>query len=401
MPTKHALLAPSAAARWMACPPSARLESEIPGKDTIFTQEGTLAHSVAEYLLTYYRGSGLVGVVDDILQTTHTWCASEWKELVARAEELGVDWAEMLTTVHDGYVRLVYDDYLRLRTADPDAVLIVEAELALDYFIPEGFGSSDAVIIAGDILQVYDLKYGKGVKVSALGNPQMMCYALGAVYGPGETYDINHVFMTIIQPRLRHTDTYEMPLAGLVSWGLNVLKPAAELAFSGKGSKQPGEHCKFCRAAARCEALKDFATGTRLSAEDPALMTPEEFAEVYAKLDIIKNWIARCEEYALNELSEGRSIPGYKLVEGRSLRKVSDPDAVIGVLEKAGFTEADYMKRELKGISDLERLVGKKQFGKLLGEYVVKPQGKPTVAPEDDPRPAFSATDDDFKDIRS
>ena len=399
MPTSHALLAPSASKRWMACPPSARIEALLPDKDTVYSREGTIAHSVAEFILRRYRDRHLLPA-SDIWQEQQAWGEEEWINLASDATLQGFDFKEIVETVHENYVKVVMEDYLTAQVQFSDTQLFVEAPLKLGAFIPEGFGSSDAVIIYNETLQVYDLKYGKGVRVSAKDNPQMRCYALGALCGPAELMDISTVIMTIVQPRLQHVSSEALTADQLYLWGVNVLKPAAEKAWEGKGEPVPGEHCHFCKAAAQCRALRDLAVDTAAAGTTPALMSLEEIADCLSKLPVIKDWVSALEEHALKTAMDGEAIPGWKVVAGRSIRKISDPDAAEDVLIKAGFGPEDYFKpSELKGISDLEKLMGKKSFATLLGQYVVKPQGKPALAPIDDPRPEYSQAEADFNNV--
>ena len=275
----HALLAPSSAKRWMTCSPSARLEATIPNKDTAYTREGTIAHAMAE------------GILRDLLEQNldHFPDAAEYltsrsgiilAEFCKTAEHDGLDWKEMAETVYEHYCRLVYEAYLGAKLEDPDAVLLIESKLKLSEFIPEGFGSSDAVLIYGDTLEVFDLKYGKGVKVYAEENAQMMCYALGAYCGQGEFYDIANVRMTIIQPRLRHESSWAMTAADLLNWAYNKLKPAALKAWKGEGEQTPGDHCRFCR----CQKIVAFQqSGTAEACHNQKIRThsgPKQSAQL-------------------------------------------------------------------------------------------------------------------------
>lgn len=397
MPSNHAILAPSAAKRWMTCAPSARMEEKFPSKDTAYTREGTIAHAIGEELLKWlYQSSSFVPDFPVLLKDITENAPNMLTGLQEDAKAEGLDFAEMLKTVYEGYVSIVFNQYLLEKNADPETELLVEAELKLDDFIPEGFGSSDAVVIGNNTLHVFDLKYGKGVKVSAEHNPQMMCYALGALYGPAEPYNILYVQMHILQPRLNHWSHFTLGADVLSIWGKCFLKPAAEKAFNGKGHAVPGEHCQFCRVAPRCKALKAY-TMTIETSQEGSLMTDEELGETLTMLGTAKTYIAHLEDYVLAQLQAGRTIPGWKVVEGRSLRKIQNTMGAIEALVEAGFEPNDYFKpAELKTISDLEKLVGKKQFNTLLGEFVVKPAGKPTLAPADDPRPAFSTAEADF-----
>jgi len=414
MPTAHAILAPSGSSRWMKCTPSARLAAQAPQKDTVFTREGTIAHAMAECLLltaleqnwdewredyaekfriaheSLKAGKG--GIIAGVP-------AEDLRRRIAEAEDLGLDPWEMLSIVSEHYCRIVWEDFLDARYRDPEAVLLVEAQLKLDEFIPEGFGSSDAVIIYGRTLCVYDLKYGKGVKVSAVDNTQMRCYALGALLGPGELYDIAEVSMVIIQPRLQWVSNDILTADRLMDWATDELRPAAVAAYQGIGSFVAGEHCRFCPIAPRCKALALKASVQEALDKSPDLMTDEQISELLRKAGTIKSWIASLEAYALEQALGGRPVPGFKVVEGRSLRTIPDQKAAIGALEKAGLSEDSYLRpRELKTISDLEKLLTKKGFNTILGEYVVKPQGKPTLVEDTDPRPAMSSAKDDFSE---
>ena len=394
----HALLAPSSAKRWMACAPSARLEATMPGKDTAYTREGTIAHAMAEGILRHLLENGYERMPEagEFFETGGTIIA----EFCRTCELEGLDWKEMAETVYENYCRLVFEAYLGAKLTDPEAALLIEAKLKLTEFIPEGFGSSDAVLIYGDTLEVFDLKYGKGVKVDAEKNAQMMCYALGAYCGQGEFYDIANVRMTIIQPRLRHESSWSMTAPDLLNWAHNTLKPAAQKAWKGDGEQTPGDHCRFCKVAARCKALASHTLEVSKETTEPGLMSLEEIAQILPHFATIKSWISSVEEFALEAALEGDTIPGYKVVEGRSLRKISDTAQAISRLEGAGIPAENYLKApELKTITDLEKTLTKKGFKTILGDLVIKPEGKPTLVEENDPREPFCKAKNDFKDI--
>ena len=394
----HALLAPSSAKRWMTCPPSARLEANVPNKDTAYTREGTIAHAMAEAILRDLLQQKADRAYD--AAEYFTSCSHVVEASITACQDEGLDWREMAETVYEHYCRLVYEAYLGAQLKDPNAELLIEARLKLGEFIPEGFGSSDAVLIYGDTLEVFDLKYGKGVKVSAEQNPQMMCYAIGAWAGPGEFYDIQNVRMTIIQPRLRHESSYSLRAADLLLWANYVLKPAALLAWKGEGEAIPGEHCRFCRVAAQCKTLATYTLSVTERQTEPGLMTLQDIAALLPHFATIKSWIASVEEYALNAAMEGDTVPGYKVVEGRSLRKISNTGEAILRLERAGIEPVNFLRpAELKTITDLEKTLTKKGFNTILGDLVIKPEGKPTLVEEADPRPAFSKAAGDFKGI--
>lgn len=371
----------------------------MPEKDTAYTREGTIAHAMAENILRWYLKEDRKQF-EDCDEFLYSCADPVLHDQIVDATKQGFDWKEMAETVYDNYCRLVYEAYLAARLEDPEAVLLIEARLKLSEFIPEGFGSSDAVLIHGSTLEVFDLKYGKGVKVEAEENAQMMCYALGAYCGPGELYDIDTVRMTIIQPRLRHESSWSMKAAELMDWANLSLMPAAIQAFKGEGEQTPGEHCRFCKVAAKCRKLADYTLGTTRQQTEPGLMSLEEIAQLLPHFSTIKSWISSVEEFALEAALEGDRIPGFKVVEGRSIRKISDTAEAMARLESNGFEPESYLKpAELKTITDLEKTLTKKGFRTLLGDLVIKPEGKPTLVEEADPREPFSRARNDFKDI--
>ena len=393
MPTDHALLAPSASKRWLACTPSARVEALLPDRVTPYAEEGTIAHAVAENLLYYYKAAELIAVYDDPWEHFNEFAIGRplLNGLRAAAADKGFDFREILETVHDYYVKVVWEDFVKARAIDKDATLLVEQRVDLSDFVPESFGSSDAIIIFGRFLKVYDLKYGRGVRVSAKDNPQMRLYALGALWGPGETYPIDAIAMTIIQPRLHSVSLDTIGVQELAQWTAEVLVPAAHKAFEGVGDFVPGEHCEFCRAKATCGALAEYTSRVVASYGPTEGLSAEEIGAVLEKLPVIESWIAGVRQHAQRTLEDGGSIPGWKLVEGRSTRKILKEAEARQILQQAGFQQWDYDKIELRGITDLTRLVGgAKTFNTLLGHLVERQPGKPALAPESDPRAPYS-----------
>ena len=393
MPDLHAMLAPSAAKRWMTCTPSALVESKLPAKTSVYAEEGTLAHATAEALLRYYIKTQPIAVCDNPWQEMTAFAMSqpELSAIEADCGKQGFDFREILETVHDGYVSVVWSDYVRAKAEDPEAVLLVEQRVDLSDYVPESFGSSDAIIIWKDQLSVYDLKYGKGVRVSAKGNPQMRLYALGALIGPGETYPVVDVRMTIVQPRLHAVSSDKMLAMDLVIWATDTLSPLAKKAFQGKGDFVPGDHCEFCRAKPTCKALAEYTDRVIKTSPEVEALGPEDLAMVLTKLPTIETWIAGVKAKAQEIIEAGGSVPGWKLVEGRAVRKIKAEDKAREILRQAGFGPGDYDKVELKGITELTKLVGgAKTFNTLLGDLVEKTVGKPTLAPEDDPRANYN-----------
>lgn len=371
----------------------------MPEKDTAYTREGTIAHAMAEAILRDMLAQSLDSF-PEIAEYLTSRCGAILVAFCRTCDREGLDWKEMAETVYENYCRPVYEAYLGAKLQDPDAELLIEARLKLQEFIPEGFGSSDAVLIYGNTLEVFDLKYGKGVKVEAENNEQMMCYALGAYCGPGEFYDVQNIRMTIIQPRLRHESSWSMRTVDLLYWANNSLRPAARLAFQGEGEQVPGEHCRFCKVAAKCKALAAYTLSATQQQTAPGLMTLDELAALLPHFATIKSWISSVEEYALEAALEGDTIPGYKVVEGRSVRKISDTAQAQERLQKAGFMPESYLKpAELKTITDLEKTLTKKGFAAILGDLVIKPEGKPTLVEESDPRQPYSKAASDFKEL--
>ena len=383
MPGLHALLSPSAAHRWMNCTAAPRLEETVEDKGSSYAEEGTLAHAYCAKKLKTFLGIPTDGEDQEIAQLENTYHTGEMDEYT------------------DTYATIVLEKFNTARTITRDAQLLVETRLDFTQWVPDGFGTGDACIIADGCLEIIDFKYGKGVKVSAYNNPQMKIYALGAYEAFSFEYNITRVRMTIVQPRIDNLSEFEITADDLQKWAEEELQPKAKEAFSGKGKQMPGAWCQFCKVKARCKALTETALNLAKEKADPNLLTPEEIAnDVLPFIDIVKSWLTGVEEYTLQAALNGTNYPGYKIVAGRSIRKITDVEAVMQELQSNAFAEESYMKpRELRSITDLEKLVGKKRFAELCGKWIEKPQGKPTLVPESDKRPAYDTTADDFKDV--
>ena len=377
----HALLSPSASHRWLHCPAAPRLEEGIKDEGSDYAAEGTLAHAYCAMKLKNFLGLPTDG---------------EKEEIAALQEKYGT--GEMAEYT-DTYATIVLEKYNAARAATPDAQLLVEIRLDFSDYVPEAFGTADAIIIADGTMEVIDFKYGKGVKVSAVENPQMMIYALGAYARFAFEYRIDNLRATIVQPRIDNLSEYEITVEELTAWAANVLAPAAEKAYKGEGPQTPGAWCQFCKVKNQCRALANKCK--EVVAVDPKLITPEELAkDVLPMAPIVKTWISGVEGFALAQALSGVQLPGWKIVEGRSVRKITDTDSVAAVLTKNGYKQNDIFKPvEMRTITDLEKLVGKKQFAAMCGEWINKPQGKPTLAPEGDKRKAIDPIADDFKGI--
>ena len=379
--SSHALLSPSASHRWLHCTAAPRLEEGIKDEGSDYAAEGTLAHAYCAMKLKEFLGLPTDG---------------EKEEIAALQEKYGTGEMSEYT---DTYATIVLEKFNAARAVTPDAQLLVETRLDFSDYVPEAFGTADAIIIADGTMEIIDFKYGKGVKVSAVENPQMMIYALGAYARFAFEYRIDNLRATIVQPRIDNLSEYEITVEELTSWASNVLTPAAEKAYKGEGPQTPGSWCQFCKVKNRCRALADKCKAA--VAVDPKLITPEELAkDVLPMVPIVKTWISGVEEFALAQALSGVQLPGWKIVEGRSVRKITDTDSVADALTKSGYTQSDiYKPIEMRTITELEKLVGKKQFAALCGEWVNKPQGKPTLAQESDKRKAIDPIADDFKGI--
>lgn len=380
---KHALLSPSAAHRWLNCTAAPLLEKDVEDKGSVYAEEGTLAHAYC------------AKKIKDFLKRDSS---GEDKEIAELADKYHTGEMDEYT---DTYKTIVLEKFNAARAKTSDAQLLIEVKLDFSKFVPDAFGTADAVIIADGLMEIIDFKYGKGVKVSAHDNPQMKIYALGAYEAFSFEYNITRVKMTIVQPRIDNLSEFETSISDLLWWTRTVLTPKAEEAFSGQGKQSPGAWCQFCKVKSRCKALAKTCVDTTTANPDPKLIGKEDMESVILpKLATIKTWLAGVEEYALEQALSGVEYSGYKIVEGRSIRRITDQEAVMSLLDKEGYAKETYVKpTELRSITDLERLIGKKRFASLCAEYITKPQGKPTLVPDDDKRPAFNSATDDFKNI--
>ena len=388
MGSKHALLSPSSAGRWLACTPSARLGEKYPDTAGEAAKEGTIAHALGEALIRYEA--------EIISEETYLEEISE----IEQSEYYNADMQELMEEYRD-YVMEAYQ-VAALRT--PDAELIIEDKLDLTKWVMNGFGTADAQIIADGTLNIIDLKYGRGVRVGAEGNKQMMLYAIGAVEKAKIFYDIKEVTMTIYQPRLNNISTYALSVDELYRFAEEELKPKAAQAYEGKGDFAVGDHCRFCRAKPRCRAYADeqkkIAQYDFKNAEE---LSDDEIAEILTKADDVASWLKDVQSYALNvAVNEGKKFKGFKVVMGQSRRRYTNEDDVVSKLLESGFEEALLFEKKLLGITAMEKTITKKKFNTLLGDLVEKPDGKPTLVDETDKRKEWDKTQtaqDDFKNI--
>jgi len=293
-----------------------------------------------------------------------------------------------------GYASYVLEQVEAAKETCPNPAVLIEQRVDFSHWVEEGFGTADCIVISDGTLQVIDYKHGLGVLVSAEENPQMLCYALGALEMLDGIYDIDTVRMTIYQPRRDNLNSYELSKEDLLAWADEVLKPTAELAFAGDGNFLCGEWCGFCKAKNECRARAE--ANLKLTRHDfklPPLLTDTEIEVILGKVDTLVSWASDIKEYALQQALSGKKWTGFKLVEGRSNRRYSNETAVIDAVEKAGF---DPYEKKLLGITAMQKLLGKSRFDELLTAYIEKPQGKPTLVPDSDKRPAMTTAKNDF-----
>ena len=373
---EHALLSASSAHRWLKCTPSPVLELQFEEQSSAFADEGTAAHALAEYKLRRYLGQECERPESEYENEEMERCTEEYLEYAA----------ELIT---------------QAKTISKDTIILIEQKLDFSCYVPEGFGTGDLVIVSDSILEICDLKYGKGVQVSAEDNPQMKLYAIGALNLFDSLYDIKTVRMNIFQPRLENISTYEMNVEEITKWAETELKDKAQLAIKGEGEFVPGEHCRFCRARHTCRARADsFLEMAKYDFKPPHLLSDDEVAELLEKAQLLSQWASDLWAYATEAaINEGKEWKGYKLVEGRTNRKYVDEQKVAELLIKSGYS--DIYKQSLLGISEMEKKLGKKKLSELLGGLIVKPEGKPTLVPENDKRPAISMNNTAMADFKN
>ena len=370
----HSSLPASSSARWLECTPSAVLNAALPDITTDYAREGTCAHELAEYKVNRLLGiegedpSDKLEFFDQEMQD----CTDEYAQYIA----------EIIS-----------------RQSHP--VVMVEQRLDFSKYVPDGFGTGDCVIVADDVLTVVDYKHGKGVAVSAERNSQMMLYALGALDLFDMLYDISMVNMVIFQPRLGNISEYTMPLTELLDWAENVLKPRAALAAKGEGEYKAGDHCRFCKVRATCRKRSEYSLIlAQYDFAPAATLVDVEIEAILEKADALTAWAADVKEYALSQALSGKQWNGYKVVEGKSVRKYTDEAKVAEAVKAIG--KNPYGDPEVLGITAMTKLLGgKKKFDEILGKLTHKPQGKPTLVPSSDKRKAWNPASEDFKEEKT
>lgn len=366
----HAILSPSSSERWLNCTPSARLADAAGSKTSECAEEGTTAHELAEYALkswiygTFYPECDELPVPENI--ASNKYYSEEMKEAISH------------------YVDFVTGEFYEMEKGPlgGSVATYLEEKLDISKYAPESFGSADVSLISEHIVHIIDLKYGKGVKVPAE-SPQFKMYALGVLSKFGGP-KVERIRMSVAQPRLKHFETIEVDVKDLLDWAEKVLRPKAKLAYEGKGEQVVGSWCQFCPVKATCRAQKDEISKDFEDHPDTMLMTDGEIVEMIGKIDRYKSWLESINQYAYAEAMKGKKWDGYKLVEGRSARKIVDPDKVRDKLLKT-YLEDEVLNISLKGITDLEKLMGKKVFAAEIGEYVKSQPGAPKLVPDSHP----------------
>ena len=411
MPDVHALLSASSSKQWLHCPPSVRLQEGFPNESSVYAEEGTFAHEVCEYKVRKYL-----------------------HERVTRpqSEEFYTEEIDQITDVYAEYVIRTIED---MKRTGCEPLVLVEERVDYSHIASSGFGTADMLIIGKDengkgLLHICDFKTGQGVYVDCDHNSQMMLYALGGLAAYGYIYEIETVRMTIIQPRLDNISTFECSRKELEDWGESI-RPIAKMAYEGKGEQHPGDWCRFCRAKPVCKACADealalcreefldldagaFTEESEVEESDmtapynadtqtavfkqPGLIPLTELSAILPTLNRISSWIESVFAFVSSEaINHAVPIPGYKVVEGRSKRVFTDTKAVVDTAVANGYT--DLYKQQLITLTEFEKMMGKKRFAELLGEYVAKPPGKLALVPDSDPRPAVdlnNAPDQEF-----
>lgn len=364
--SKHAFLSPSGSHRWLNCTPSAMLESEFPGGSSSAAEEGTAAHAFCEHKLK--------------------------KALRRRSKRPVSDYdSDEMQEYTDSYVDYVLEQLEVAKQTCKDTMVLIEQKVDFSEYVPDGYGTADCIIVSDDTLQIIDFKYGH-ILVTVEENPQLMCYSIGALNIFDSLYDIKNVTMHIFQPRRENVQNWTIPVDELKAWAENELNPKAQMALNGEGEYHPGEWCQFCKAAVRCRARAEEKL--RLAQQEfkmPPLLTDSEIEEVLTILPDLTKWADGILAYATDAaVNHGKEWNGFKVVEGRSVRKYKDEELVAQAAKDHGYT--DIYRQSLITMTEMQKLMGKKQFEQILGDLIVKPQGKPTLVPVTDKRPAMNVT---------
>lgn len=365
----HALLSASGAYRWLSCPGSARLEDKFEDKPSIYAAEGTLAHEMAELKI--------------IKHFTTDLRPSEFKKRINELKKNELYSAEMdrYTNEYRDYINDVYLSF------ESKPFFLAEQRVDFSSYVPEGFGTVDCTLVGDKVIHIFDLKYGKGVPVTAENNPQGMLYALGTYLEQSAIDEIEKVIIHIVQPRIKNTSSFEISSEELLKWAESI-KDVAQKAYEGSNEFHVGEHCGFCKANGNCR--KQAEKYMNIEVIDPALLTDEEIGEGLAKVKELSKWAKKFEDYALVRAQNGGNVKGWKLVAGRGgNRTFTDKSVAAQLLEEVGLDREEIYKTELISVTAAEKLLGEETLYKIAGNYIQKPEGKPTLATLDDKRPAL------------
>ncbi|MGN7268892.1 DUF2800 domain-containing protein [Bacillus licheniformis] len=372
----HAVLSASGSHRWLNCLPSARLELEFENSESNAAAEGTAAHALCEHKLKkalHMRSKRPVSSYNTDEMEEHS----------------------------DAYVEFVMEQFELAKQSCTDPLILIEQRLDFSCYVPQGFGTGDCIIIGDKKLHIIDFKYGMGVLVDAVENPQMKLYALGALEIYDSLYDIEEVSMTIFQPRRENISTWTIPVNELKDWAENELRPKAKKAYEGEGDYLPGEWCTFCRAAVKCRArAEEKLKLAQMEFKLPPLLTDSEIEEVLSKLSDLTKWANEIIAYATDAaVNHGKEWHGFKVVEGRSVRKYKDEEAVAEVAKANGYK--DIYRQSLITLTEMQKLMGKSKFQEILGGLIHKPPGKPTLVPLSDKRTVMNISNvkNEFNEI--
>ena len=407
-PSLHAVLGASSAHRWLTCTPSARLSEKFDNRfgrrESVYAQEGTRAHALGELKIrkAIYEVDGMTTAklsrMDKNLRANYQGINKNRYE--ALREELG-EIPEDVEKATDSYCDVVIEKLLQARSSDPSTVILLEQRLDYSKWVPSGFGTGDCIIVSDSLLEIIDYKNGVGIPVSAVDNPQLRLYGLGAYDKFSALYDFPAVRMTIIQPRLDSVSESVLTVDELLNWAETTVVEKAKMAWAGTGEFVCGEHCRFCSAKAVCSArvsngLKVFEYGL----ENPGIITDEQVADILPYLDAAESWIQDIKAYAENQALHGLRVRGYKLVRGkRPNRQWSDPEEVKAQLLRSGYDMTTFEETKLKAVGAVEKLLGKTAFRALLEPLVSQGEGKLTLVPEDDKRPEYNSAEAAFSDL--
>lgn len=369
--TNHAFLSASSSHRWLACPPSAKLSELFNDSSSTYAQEGTDCHELCAYLVEKELGLNTRDPTEGLAYYS--------SEMQSCAEE---------------YRNYVLERYEEAKKSCIDPKVYIEQRLDFSRWVKDGFGTGDCIIVADSLLQIIDYKHGTGVLVEADHNTQLMCYGLGALESFDSLYDIKEIQMTIFQPRRSNISSFLMAKDELLSWAENTLRPIAKLAYEGKGNYLAGDHCRFCKAKAVCRERANYNLElTKYDFKPPPTLDNLEISSLLSKIDKLTSWANDIKDYALKKAIEGDHFEGFKLVEGRSNRSYLNEKNVADIVSSAGY---DPYEKKILGITAMTKLLGKKKFEELLGAYVYRPQGKPTLVPESDTREEMNTIVKDF-----